>query len=298
MRWEDFRGSGNVEDRRGAGGGLGGLPIGGRGGLSIGTLVILGLVGWALGINPAVLIGGAELLAPQAPPATSSPSGSAGGGGPPQDRAGKFAAAVLAQTEEVWAAVLPAQANVAYQNPSLVLFSGATRSGCGAAQSAMGPFYCPVDRKLYVDLDFLADLQRRLRAEGDFAAAYVIAHEVGHHVENLLGILPKVQAQQRQAGEREANALSVRVELMADCFAGVWAHHAEAKWKILEPGDLDEAINAAGAVGDDRLQRASGGAVVPDSFTHGSAEQRARWLATGLKTGSLSTCNTFGNALR
>jgi predicted metalloprotease len=302
MRWEDFRRSSNVEDRRGAGGGgMGGLPIGGRGGLSIGTLIILGLVGWALGINPAVLIGGAEMLAPQGPPVASSPSGSAGttgSGGAPQDRAGRFAAAVLAQTEEVWASVLPAQAGVAYQNPGLVLFSGATRSGCGAAQSAMGPFYCPLDRKLYIDLDFLDDLQRRLRAEGDFAAAYVIAHEVGHHVENLLGILPKVQAQQRQVGEREANALSVSVELMADCFAGVWAHHAEAKWKILEPGDLDEAINAAGAVGDDRLQRASGGAVVPDSFTHGSAEQRARWLATGLKTGSIETCNTFAAARR
>jgi hypothetical protein len=234
------------------------------------------------------------MLAPQAPMA-EAPSRSAG---PPQDRAGRFAAAVLAQTEEVWGTVLPAQAGVAYQNPSLVLFSGATRSGCGSAQSAMGPFYCPLDRKLYVDLDFLADLQRRLRAEGDFAAAYVIAHEVGHHVENLLGILPKVQAQQRQASERDANALSVRVELMADCFAGVWAHHAEAKWKILEPGDLDEAINAAGAVGDDRLQRAGGGAVVPDSFTHGSAEQRSRWLATGLKTGAISACNTFGTAQR
>ena len=293
MRWEDFRRSGNVEDRRGMGGGLGGgrmgLPIGG-GRLGIGTVVILGLIGWALGIDPMMLIGGAEMLAPAPERSAQAPAGRAGA---PTDQTGRFTAAVLAQTEDVWTAVLPQQAGVNYAQPTLVLFSGATQSGCGAAQAAMGPFYCPLDRKLYIDLAFFADMQKRLRAEGDFAFAYVIAHEVGHHVQNLLGILPRVQQQQRRASEREANALSVRVELMADCLAGVWAHHAEAKWRILEAGDVDEAMNAAGAVGDDRLQRAGGGTIVPDSFTHGSSAQRARWFGTAMREGSLSACNTF-----
>ncbi|MBL8702873.1 MAG: neutral zinc metallopeptidase [Alphaproteobacteria bacterium] len=291
MRWEDFRRSTNVEDRRGQPGGGGGMRMGGRGGLGLGTMVVLGLIGWALGIDPRILIGGAEMVmgdgqvAPQVAPA--------GPTGAPSDKVGQFAAAVLAQTEDVWSSILQQQANRRYEAPALVLFSGATQSGCGFAQAQMGPFYCPVDRKLYIDLAFFADMQRRLGAGGDFAFAYVIAHEVGHHIENLIGILPKVQEMQRRASERDANALSVRVELMADCFAGVWAHHAEKRWRILEAGDLEEALNAAAAVGDDRLQRAGTGRVVPDSFTHGSSDQRMRWLQAGLKSGSIAQCNTF-----
>ena len=174
-----------------------------------------------------------------------------------------------------------------------MLFSGSTRSGCGGAQSAMGPFYCPLDQTVYIDLSFFEEMQRRFRAGGDFAYAYVLAHEVGHHVENQLGILPRVQERQRQVGQAEGNQLSVRVELMADCLAGVWAHHSQQRWKSLEQGDIEEAIRAAEAIGDDRLQKQSGGRVVPDSFTHGSSEQRVRWLTTGLKSGTIQSCDTF-----
>jgi predicted metalloprotease len=284
MRWEDFRTSSNVEDRRGMG-----LP-GGAGGLGIGTIVILGLVGWALGIDPRILIGGAEMM-------TGGGSGyqqqQQGRQGAPQDEAGRFAAAILGNTEDVWNTVLPQQANRQYQAPKLVLFSDATRSGCGGAQSAMGPFYCPLDQTVYIDLSFFEEMQRRFRAGGDFAYAYVLAHEVGHHVENQLGILPRVQERQQQVGRAEANQLSVRVELMADCLAGVWAHHSNQRWQSLEQGDIEEAIRAAEAIGDDRLQKQSQGRVVPDSFTHGSSEQRMRWLTTGLKTGQVQACDTF-----
>ncbi|WP_262296209.1 KPN_02809 family neutral zinc metallopeptidase [Microvirga sesbaniae] len=285
MRWEDFRTSSNVEDRRGMG-----LP-GGAGGLGIGTILILGLVGWALGIDPRILIGGAEMM-------TGGGSGyqqqqQQGRQGAPQDEAGRFAAAILGNTEDVWKEVLPQQANRQYQAPKLVLFSDATRSGCGGAQSAMGPFYCPLDQTVYIDLSFFQEMQRRFRAGGDFAYAYVLAHEVGHHVENQLGILPRVQERQQQVGRAEANQLSVRVELMADCLAGVWAHHSNQRWQSLEPGDIEEAIRAAEAIGDDRLQRQGQGRVVPDSFTHGSSEQRMRWLTTGLKSGSIQACDTF-----
>ncbi len=283
MRWEDFRTSSNVEDRRGMG-----MP-GGAGGLGIGTIVILGLVGWALGIDPRILIGGAEMM-------TGGGSGyqqPQGRQGAPQDEAGRFAAAILGNTEDVWKAVLPQQVNQQYQPPKLVLFSGSTRSGCGGAQSAMGPFYCPLDQTVYIDLSFFEEMQRRFRAGGDFAYAYVLAHEVGHHVENQLGILPRVQERQRQVGQAEGNQLSVRVELMADCLAGVWAHHSQQRWKSLEQGDIEEAIRAAEAIGDDRLQKQSGGRVVPDSFTHGSSEQRVRWLTTGLKSGTIQSCDTF-----
>jgi uncharacterized protein len=283
MRWEDFRTSSNVEDRRGMG-------MGGAGGLGIGTIVILGLVGWALGIDPRILIGGAEMM-------TGGGSGyqqqQQGRQGAPQDEMGRFASAILGNTEDVWKAVMPQQVNRQYQPPKLVLFSGATRSGCGAAQSAMGPFYCPLDQTVYIDLSFFEEMQRRFRAGGDFAYAYVLAHEVGHHVENQLGILPRVQERQQQVGEAERNQLSVRVELMADCLAGVWAHHSQARWQSLEQGDIEEAIGAAEAIGDDRLQRKSQGQVVPDSFTHGSSEQRARWLTTGLKSGQIQACDTF-----
>ncbi|MBZ6075966.1 KPN_02809 family neutral zinc metallopeptidase [Microvirga puerhi] len=281
MRWEDFRTSSNVEDRRG-------IP-GGAGGLGLGTIVVLGLIGWALGIDPRILISGAEMMSG----GDSGYQQQQGRQGTPQDEMGRFASAILGNTEDVWTAVLPQQANRQYKPPKLVLFSGATRSGCGAAQSAMGPFYCPLDQTVYLDLSFFQEMQQRFRAGGDFAYAYVIAHEVGHHVENQLDILPRVQARQQEVGATERNQLSVRVELMADCLAGVWAHHSNERWNSLEQGDIEKAINAAQAIGDDRLQQQSQGRVVPDSFTHGSSEQRVRWLTTGLKTGQIQACDTF-----
>jgi predicted metalloprotease len=283
MRWEDFRTSSNVEDRRGMG-------IGGAGGLGMGTIVVLGLIGWAFGIDPRLLIGGAEMIANRG---GSEQQQQQGRQGAPQDEMGRFASAILGNTEDVWSTVLPQQANKQYQAPKLVLFSGATRSGCGGAQSAMGPFYCPLDQTVYIDLSFFEEMQRRFRAGGEFAYAYVLAHEVGHHVENQLGILPRVQARQKEVGQSEGNQLSVRVELMADCLAGVWAHHSQQRWQSLEPGDIEQAIAAAEAIGDDRLQKQSRGQVVPDSFTHGSSAQRARWLTTGLKSGQVQACDTF-----
>jgi predicted metalloprotease len=283
MRWEDFRTSSNVEDRRGMG-------IGGAGGLGIGTIVVLGLIGWAFGIDPRLLIGGAEMIANRG---GSEQQQQQGRQGAPQDEMGRFASAILGNTEDVWSTVLPQQANKQYQAPKLVLVSGATRSGCGGAQSAMGPFYCPLDQTVYIDLSFFEEMQRRFRAGGEFAYAYVLAHEVGHHVENQLGILPRVQARQKEVGQSEGNQLSVRVELMADCLAGVWAHHSQQRWQSLEPGDIEQAIAAAEAIGDDRLQKQSRGQVVPDSFTHGSSAQRARWLTTGLKSGQVQACDTF-----
>ncbi|MET0531453.1 MAG: neutral zinc metallopeptidase [Microvirga sp.] len=282
MRWEDFRTSSNVEDRRGMG-------MGGAGGLGIGAMVVLGLIGWALGIDPRILIGGAEMIAGGG----SGYQQQQGQQGTPQDEAGRFAAAILGNTEDVWKQVLPQQVNRQYQEPKLVLFSGATRSGCGGAQSAMGPFYCPLDQTVYIDLSFFQEMQQRFRAGGDFAYAYVLAHEVGHHVENQLGILPRVQQRQQEVGETERNQLSVRVELMADCLAGVWANHSNQRWKSLERGDIEQAIRAAEAIGDDRLQKQGQGRVVPDSFTHGSSEQRVRWLTTGLQSGQIQACDTF-----
>jgi len=291
MRWDDFRSSSNVEDRRGMGGG-GGLARGG--GLGIGAVMILTLVGWALGIDPRLLIGGAEMVAgggsgysQQQQP---QPRGQAGA---PQDEGGRFVAAILGNTEDVWREQLPKQVNRQYVDPKLVIFSGQTRSGCGAAQSAMGPFYCPLDQTIYLDLTFFNDMKTRFRAGGDFAYAYVIAHEVGHHLENVLGILPRVQERQREVSKSEANRLSVRVELMADCLAGVWAFHSNARWKSIEQGDVEEAVAAAEAIGDDRLQKQSGGRVVPDSFTHGTSEQRVRWFMAGLRSGQISACDTF-----
>lgn len=307
MKWEDFRRSDNIDDRRDGGGyepegpGGGGMFGGGGGGLGMGTIIVLGLVGYMLGIDPRILIGGAEMF------------NKVGGGGqqqqqqfnpqrqqrPPSEAAKndpmrQFVAAVLAQTEDVWNDVLPKQKGVRYANPTLVLFSGQTRSACGAAQSAMGPFYCPVDRKVYLDMSFFGDMKRKLGGGGDFAYAYVIAHEIGHHVENLLGILPKVQQAQQAASSRaEANNLSVRVELMADCLAGVWAANANQKWQTLEPGDVEKAMATAAAIGDDRLQKQGQGYAVPDSFTHGSSAQRQQWFTAGLKSGQVDACNTF-----
>ncbi len=290
MRWEDYRQSENVEDRRGGGGEYAGLP-GGRGGIGIGTMVVLGLLGWALGIDPRLLIGGAEMIGGiggrSAPTQEQRKSA-----GPPQDEMGKFISAVLAQNEDIWTKVLPQQANRKYVPPKLVLFSGVDRSGCGTAQSAMGPFYCPNDQRVYLDLSFFQEMQRKLGGGGDFAYAYVVGHEVGHHIQNLLGILPKVNELRQRISERESNALSVRVELQADCFAGVWAYNLQAMDRV-EPGDIDEAMRTASAIGDDKLQQQGRGVVVPDSFTHGSSAQRTRWFNTGFKSGSLQSCDTF-----
>jgi predicted metalloprotease len=294
MKWEDFRGSDYLEDRRGGGGGGMTGGFGGGGGLGIGALVILGIIGLVTGIDPRILIGGAEIASnfnrpsqteAQAPPTSS--------GGQPTDEMGRFVSAVLAQNEDVWSEVLPAQKGIRYQPPRLVLFSGVTRSACGTAQSAMGPFYCPADQRVYLDMSFFNDMKTKLGGGGDFAYAYVIAHEIGHHIENLMGILPRVQQAQQRGTQQQANALSVRVELMADCLAGVWTSHAQRKFQILEPGDVEEALSTAAAIGDDRLQRSSRGYTVPDSFTHGTSAQRQQWFNTGLRTGNVDSCNTF-----
>jgi hypothetical protein len=212
----------------------------------------------------------------------------------PNDQMGQFVGKVLGSNEQVWSQVLPQQQGVAFRAPRLVLFDGVTNSRCGTAQSAMGPFYCPIDQKIYLDTSFFRDMKQRFGGGGDFAYAYVISHEMGHHIENLLGILPKVQRAQARAGSRgEANALSVRVELMADCLAGVWANNGNARQRFLEEGDIEKAVASAQAIGDDRLQRAQAGRVVPDSFTHGSSAQRTEWLLRGLKSGSIEECNTF-----
>ena len=285
MKWEDFRGSDNIVDVRGSGGG----GMVGGGGLGIGAMIILGIIGYFIGIDPRILIGGATVLTGGMGQSQPAPQSS----GPPSDETGRFVSAVLAQTEDVFKEILPAQKGVRYVAPKLVLFSGSTRSACGAAQSAMGPFYCPLDQRVYLDTSFFQDMQRKLGGGGDFAYAYVIAHEVGHHVENVLGILPKVQEAQQRSSQQQANALSVRVELMADCLAGVWAHHAEKKWRILQDGDLQEAMSTAAAIGDDRLQKSGRGYAVPDSFTHGSSAQRMQWLKIGLQQGDIDACNTF-----
>jgi predicted metalloprotease len=294
MKWEDYRQSDNIEDRRGDGGGGFGLPIPmgrGGGGLGIGGLIIVGLLAWFLGIDPRIIVSIDEVLNnPQFQQQRPIPPSAKQGA--PSDQLGRFVAATLAQTEDVWRQVFAASGQ-RYEEPRLVLFSGATRSACGAAQSAMGPFYCPVDKRVYLDTSFFRDLAQRFRAPGEFAAAYVIAHEVGHHVQNLLGILPRVQQQRRAASPAQSNALSVRTELQADCFAGVWAHYADSKLKVLEPGDIEKALAAASAIGDDRLQRQTQGTIVPESFTHGTSKQRMTWFMNGVKSGSIQRCNTF-----
>lgn len=295
MKWEDYRRSENVEDRRGQGGMGGGLrlpiPMGRRGGLGIGGLIVLGILAMVFGIDPRIVVGIDEVLNnPQLGQRTpTQPSGKMGA---PQDDLGGFVASILAQTEDVWKQVFAAGGE-RYEAPRLVMFSGVTHSACGAAQSAMGPFYCPLDKRVYLDTTFFRDLSQRFRAPGESAAAYVIAHEVGHHVQNILGILPRVQQRRQAASRTESNALSVRTELQADCFAGVWAHYADTKLKTLEPGDIERALTAAAAIGDDRLQRQSQGTVVPESFTHGSSRQRMTWFMNGVKSGSVQQCNTF-----
>jgi predicted metalloprotease len=299
VRWEDFRRSSNIDDRRGEPGGGGPRFPGGRGGMGIGTILILGLIGWALGIDPRVLIGGAEIFtqnrpSPQAPAPSNRPAGT------PTDEMGQFVSAVVGDTEDRWK-VLFQQAGKQYQAPRLVLYNGGTRSACGSASSAMGPFYCPNDRQVYLDTDFFTELEKRFRGCSgkacQFSGAYVIAHEIGHHVQNQLGILPKVQQLQQQVDQADANQLQVMVELQADCFAGVWANQAQQKLKFIEPGDVEAAMQTATAIGDDTMQRKTQGRVVPDSFTHGSAEQRVRWFTTGLKSGNVSDCNTFAGRI-
>ena len=264
------------------------------GGLGIGTVVILGLIGWALGIDPRLLIGGAEIVTGgRSGYEQSQPSGSTG---VPNDETGKFIAAVLGDTDDRWKEIFE-RAGSSYRAPRLVMFSGMTQSACGHAQAAMGPFYCPNDQRIYLDTSFFRDLEQRFGGCSGkacrFAQAYVITHEVGHHVQNLLGVLPKVQQAQQGQDRASANRLQVRVELQADCFAGIWANRAQAKWNFIEPGDVEAALQTAAAIGDDRLQRKSQGHVVPDAFTHGSSEQRVRWFTTGLKNGAVSACNTF-----
>ena len=296
MRLDDMPESGNVEDRRGeGGGGFGGIP-GGAGGLGIGGVVVLGLIGWALGIDPMLLISGAEILTGGGQPRMEQPSRPTQSA-PVNDGMSRFVRQVLGSTEVQWKDIFTKDGQT-YRPPKLVMFSGQTRSACGQAQSAMGPFYCPNDREVYLDTAFFNELERRFRGCSgkacQFSQAYVIAHEVGHHVQNLLGILPKVQQAQKSSGDRaQSNRLQVRVELQADCFAGVWANHAEAQKSFLDPGDVDAALQTASAIGDDTLQRKSQGTVVPESFTHGSAEQRKRWFMTGFKEGSIKACNTF-----
>jgi uncharacterized protein len=300
MRLDQLPRSDNVEDRRGEGGGGFRVP-GGRGGVGIGTIVILGLLGWWLGIDPSILIGGADILSGGGGSQQQQQESQEARTGAPSDQMAQFVSAVLGGTEAQWQKIF-AQSGKTYEPPTLVMFSGVTRSGCGFAQSAMGPFYCPNDRKVYLDTSFFQDLERRFRAcdagskSCQFSEAYVISHEIGHHVQNLLGILPKVQQLQQGMDKADSNQLQVRVELQADCLAGVWAHHSQESWSFIEPGDVEAAMQTASAIGDDRLQRQSQGYVVPDAFTHGSSQQRTRWFMTGLRSGKLESCDTFNAA--
>ena len=288
MKWEGNRESDNVEDRRGAGGGAG-MPVFGGRSIGIGTIVIALLGGWVLGINPLTILG--ALSGGGMPPAQVQQQAPAQRP-PADDKMARFVSTVLADTEDVWSNLF-SQAGGRYQDPRLVLFRGATQTACGAGQAAMGPFYCPADQKVYIDLGFYETLKNQLGAPGEFAQAYVIAHEVGHHVQNLLGISEKVDQQRGRVSQAQYNQLSVRLELQADCFASVWSHHAQRERQILEKGDIELAMNAAAKIGDDALQRSAGGAVVPESFTHGSSAQRQRWFQKGLQGGSVKGCDTF-----
>jgi len=288
MRWRTGRRSENVEDRRGARAGLGGggLRLGG------GTLLVLVLGAWLLGVNPleilSLLAGGGGAL--ERPAEERAPVEA----GAPPDEGADFVSVVLGDTEDTWTELF-AREGARYEVPKLVLFTGVVRSACGTAQSAMGPFYCPLDQKVYIDLSFYRDLRDRFGAPGDFAQAYVIAHEVGHHVQTLLGVSQQVHEAQQRLSQAEGNALSVRLELQADCYAGVWAHHADRARQVLEQGDVEEGLGAAAAIGDDRIQRRTQGTVVPESFTHGSSRQRVEWFRRGLEEGSLERCDTFSS---
>jgi len=277
MKLDDQRESDSVEDRRGG--------LGATGSIGIGTVVIA-LVAWYFGIDPQTVLDAAQVAAP---PSSSQPGPQ---GAPQRDELSIFVSKVLASTEDTWEGIFR-EGGSEYRKPKLVLYAGSTPSACGTGQAAMGPFYCPGDEKVYIDLSFYRDLRDRFRAPGDFAQAYVIAHEVGHHVQKLLGVSAKVDGMRGRVNEAQFNRISVRTELQADCFAGVWAHRAQRERGLLEPGDLEEGLGAAAAIGDDRLQRQSGGRVVPDSFTHGSSVQRVKWFRTGFDTGSLKACDTF-----
>ena len=283
MRLEDQQASRNIEDRRGMG-----ISPGLAGG-GIGTIAIV-LLALFFGIDPGVLLQGL----PQSEPAPQQMQQRSGQSGVPQDdEMGRFVAKVLGSTETAWGEIFQA-AGRRYTQPHLVLFSGSVKSACGMAQAAVGPFYCANDQKVYIDLAFYRDLRERFKAPGDFAQAYVIAHEIGHHVQNQLGIMDQVHAAQQRAGEREGNAISVRLELQADCFAGVWANHANRKGSLLDQGDIEEGLNAATQIGDDRIQMRTRGYVAPDSFTHGSGAQRVQWFRRGLESGDMRQCDTFG----
>ena len=297
MEWKGRRQSDNIEDRRSAGtGGLGDDPFGGGrrvripigrggGGLGIGSIVLILIVCWFLGINPLTLLdggmGGTNLQTESNQPAST----------PQNDEMTAFVRTVLAETEDTWTGIFKANGRT-YEEPRMVLFSGATQSACGSASAATGPFYCPGDRKVYLDTDFFRQLDQQFGASGDFAEAYVIAHEVGHHVQNLLGILPKFNQMRQSMSEGDANRMSVRVELQADCFAGIWGKFTQQKG-ILDAGDLEEALNAAQQIGDDTLQKRSQGYVVPDSFNHGTSAQRVKWFKRGFDTGDMKACDTF-----
>ncbi len=288
MKWEGNRESDNVEDRRSdGGGGGGGFGLGGRS-IGIGTIVIALVGGMVFGVNPLTIL---SLLSGGSPTQVQQPQAPAQRP-PADDRMAKFVSTVLADTEDVWTDVFT-KGGASYVKPRLVLFRGTTQTACGQGQSAMGPFYCPGDQKVYIDLDFYETLKNRLGAPGEFAQAYVIAHEVGHHVQNLLGISGKMDQMRGRVSKVEYNALSVKLELQADCFAGVWAYHANNARQILEGGDIAAAMNAAAKIGDDALQKSSGGAVMPESFTHGTSAQRQRWFNTGVTTGSVKACDTF-----
>ncbi len=323
MRWRGGRESENVEDRRDEGGAGGfnfpgggvSFPSGGGSGRGggigiIGILIILGLM-WFFGIDPTVLMQGGgpggdqgnfpDIHLPQSQPGPdTSDTPGPGTQGPPlehpktssEDDLRQFVGVVLADTEDVWHDIFRKYGQK-YSDPKLVLFSGATRSACGTGMAAMGPFYCPNDEKVYIDLDFYDELKSRFKVQGDFAEAYVLAHEVGHHVQKLLGIMDQVEAARQRMSQTDGNALQVRVELQADCFAGIFANHAQASKNIIEPGDIDEALNAASAIGDDKIQKQTQGYVVPDAFTHGSSAQRQRWFKRGYESGKLESCDTF-----
>ena len=296
MRTDDFRPSDNVEDDREASASRGGFP-GGTGGLGIGTIIIIGLISWYFGIDPSVLLNGAQILTGGGTSSQTAPAPPVAAG-TPTDPTGKFVALVLGDTEDRWKEIFAAN-GLTYHPPRLRLFSGSEPTPCAFAQSAMGPFYCPRDKRIYLDISFFDDLEHKFGACSDskacrFSEAYVIAHEVGHHVQDELGLLPKVmEMQQASTSRAQANQLQVRVELQADCYAGVWANRAQQAHQFLDPGDVDQALQTAAAIGDDRLQKRAQGYVVPDSFTHGTSEQRKRWFLNGFKQGKVTACDTM-----
>jgi predicted metalloprotease len=296
MRWGDMRRSENVEDRGGMSGGFGGgMPLGGGMKIGGGTLILIIILSLVFGINPLTFLGmgSPEVSAPPPAPTQTAPSRSGGGTAAPTDQRKDFAARIVGDTEDVWGALFKASGRSGYTPATLTLYRGAVRSGCGTASSAAGPFYCPADRHVYLDTSFFDELSRRFGAPGDFAQAYVIAHEIGHHVQNQQGTMERFEREGQRLDDRRRNQLSIRLELQADCYAGVWGHFAQ-KRNLLEPGDLEEGMKAAAAVGDDTIMKRTQGYVVPDAMNHGTAEQRTRWFRAGLQSGDPRSCDTFG----